>query len=89
MISLIFRASSHPLMPSPRLTSVSSPTLLPAVAKGRQGRLSRMDRAGLETAVRQGILDEAADQSFISTTRTRTALLTFQVSSTTDADRLA
>jgi hypothetical protein len=48
-----------------------------------------MDRAGLETAVEQGVLDEAADQSFILHDQDTNGLTQFQVSSATDAGRLA
>jgi hypothetical protein len=55
-------------------------TPLAPVAKGGQGRLPRVDRAGLETSVRQGVLDEAADRGFILYDQNTNGVTHFQVS---------
>lgn len=46
-----------------------------------------MDRAGLKTAVRQGILDEAADQRFIPHDENTDGITQFRVPSATQAGR--
>jgi hypothetical protein len=48
-----------------------------------------MDRAGLETAVGQGVLDEACDESFILHDQNTNGITHFQISSATEPGRLA